>query len=83
MKLHRRNNIIDIYTSIYFNIKKNEIIICSDAGRPIRPVFYIMDDELSYERENVLNKFENDTITWHEITRGFNKTEKMNVKLYL
>ena len=78
MKLHRRNNIIDIYTSIYFNIKKNEIIICSDAGRPIRPVFYIMDDELSYERENVLNKFENDTITWHEITRGFNKTEKEN-----
>ena len=25
MKLHRRNNMIDIYTSLAFNIKKNEV----------------------------------------------------------
>ena len=60
MKLHRRNNMIDIYTSIHFNIKNNEIIICSDAGRPIRPLFYIMDGELSYQRENVAAKYDND-----------------------
>ena len=77
MKLHRRNNMIDIYTSIHFNIKKNEIIICSDAGRPIRPLFYLMDDKLSYEREEIIKKY-NDNISWFEITRGFNGNKKEN-----
>ena len=51
MRLHRRNNMIDIYTSIAFNIKNNEILICSDAGRPMRPLFYLMNNMISYERE--------------------------------
>ena len=43
MKLHKRNNMIDIYTSIAFNISRNELSICTDAGRPIRPL--ILYDE--------------------------------------
>ena len=78
MKLHRRNNFIDIYTSIYFNIQKNEIIICSDAGRPIRPLFYIADDQLSYSRENIVEKYKSDDMSWFEITRGFNGNKKEN-----
>ena len=35
MKLHKRNNMIDIFTSIAFNISRNEILIGTDAGRPI------------------------------------------------
>ena len=62
MKLHRRNNMIDIYTSLAFNIKK-EINICTDAGRPIRPLFYMMaDNKISYERKNVLNKYKNNNL---------------------
>jgi len=78
MKLHRRNNLIDIYTSIHFNIRQNEIIICCDSGRPIRPIFYIMNEELSYQRPNILEKLTNDNISWHEITRGFNNNKKEN-----
>ena len=38
MRLHR-NNIIDTFTSIYWNIMLgNEIIICTDAGRPCHPI---------------------------------------------
>ena len=77
MKLHRRNNFIDIYTSIYFNIQKNEIIICSDAGRPIRPLFYIADGQLSYSRENIMEKYKSD-LSWFEITKGFNGNKKEN-----
>ena len=63
MKLHRRNNMIDIYTNLAFNIKKNEINICTDAGRPVRPLFYMMaNNKISYERENVLSEYEKDTI---------------------
>ena len=78
MKLHRRNNMIDIYTSLAFNIKKNEINICTDAGRPIRPLFYMMaDNKISYERKNVLTAYENNTITWNNIVYGFGKEKNV------
>ena len=67
---------IDIYTSISFNIKKNEIIICTDAGRPMRPLFYIANGGVSYERENVIEKYQNNTITWNNIIYGFGSSKK-------
>ena len=76
MKLHRRNKMIDIYTSITFNIKRNEISVCSDSGRPMRPLFYLMNGEISFEREKVLEAYKNDTINWSNITNGFNKQKK-------
>ena len=76
MKLHRRNNMIDIYTSIHFNIERNEISICTDAGRPIRPLFYVMNGEISFERDDVLEAYKNNSITWNNIVYGFNKQSK-------
>ena len=76
MKLHRRNKMIDIYTSIAFNIKLNEISICTDAGRPMRPLFYIMNNQISYERDNVLKLYGNNEITWNNIIYGFNNQSK-------
>ena len=76
MKLHRRNKMIDIYTSITFNIKRNEISICTDAGRPMRPLFYLMNGEISFEREKVLEAYKNNTISWSNIIYGFNKQDK-------
>lgn len=73
IKLHRRNNMIDIYTSVSFNIKRNEILICSDSGRPMRPLFYLMNGMISYERENVLKLYDNNSITWNNIIKGFGK----------
>ena len=77
MRLHRRNNMIDIYTSIAFNIKNNEILICSDSGRPMRPLFYLMNDMISYEREKVLKLYDDDSISWENIIYGFNKTKNI------
>ena len=71
MKLHRRNGLINIYTSVFFDIKRNEIQICTDAGRPIRPLLYMFGDELSIEREGILDKFKNNNINWKEIISGF------------
>ena len=77
MKLHKRNNKIDIYTSIYFNFARNEINICTDAGRPIRPLFYMMNQKLSYERENVLDEYKNKTINRNKIIYGFGKQDNL------
>jgi len=41
LKLYRRNGILPIYMSIVFDYEKNEIYIYTDAGRLIRPIYYI------------------------------------------
>ena len=79
MKYHRRNNIIDIYTSISFNPLKKEILIWTDAGRVTRPLFYMLnkdDDVLSFERDNVLVKFDQNKLNWNEFVYGFLNTQK-------
>lgn len=72
VKLHRRNNKIDIYTSIYFNIKQNEIIIFCDAGRPCRPLFYNIDYIPNILRKNVYGKLLNGEISWNALIHGLN-----------
>ena len=70
MRSHKRNNIIDEFTSIYFNIKLNEIQISTDAGRPCRPLFYKMyDGNWSQKREFP------DKLNWHNYVKGFKNEE--------
>ncbi len=71
MRLHKRNNIIDTFTSIYFNIRLNEINIFTDGGRPIRPLFYMYNDEMSYERGNILKLYDSDELSWNDLINGF------------
>ena len=75
MKSHRRNNLIDIYTSINFNIRLNEIIIFTDAGRPTRPLFYVDNETLSFNRDNVLKLLSEDKLSWEKCIRGFGQTQ--------
>jgi DNA-directed RNA polymerase II subunit RPB2 len=81
MRFHRRNNIIDIYTSIYWNIKLNEIIICTDSGRPCRPVAILEDNEELYMDDKIFQKIKNDNLTWTELTRGFNTKNTKKCKI--
>jgi len=76
MRLHKRNNIIDKYTSIYFNIRHNEILIYTDSGRPIRPLFYLYNNELSYERGNIIDLYDKNEINWQHIVNGFDKNDE-------
>ena len=71
MKIHRRNNLIYLYSSILFDIKRNEIQIWLDAGRLCRPLFYIDNEGPSFKNNSFIDKFNN--ITWNEMTCGFNK----------
>ena len=76
MKLHRRNNMIDIFTSVGFDIKKNEIIICTDSGRPVRPLYYIMNDTPSWDKDIFNEKIMNGSIKWNELIKGFGNKKK-------
>jgi DNA-directed RNA polymerase II subunit RPB2 len=79
IKNHRRNNMIGIFTSVHFDFKRNEIIILTDSGRPLRPLYYMMNDEnklMSYERTNILELYKNNNINWNNIINGLNKEDK-------
>ena len=75
MKLFRRNALIPIYTSISFNIKHNIIYIYTDGGRVCRPIFYKDNNtnKFSFDNQKIIDKINDDTITWIELTTGFNK----------
>ena len=73
LKLYRRNGLISIYTSISFNYEHNEINIFTDAGRLTRPIFYIDNGKISYERKKIMELLLEEKITWEQIISGFKK----------
>jgi DNA-directed RNA polymerase II subunit RPB2 len=82
LKLYRRNGILPVYTSLSFDIEHNEVFIYTDAGRLTRPIYYIEDNKISYERGELIELLDKGTITWEEIISGFMKKsdEKFNTK---
>jgi DNA-directed RNA polymerase II subunit RPB2 len=80
LKLYRRNGIIPVYTSISFNYQKNEVNIYSDSGRLSRPIYYIENKKLSYDRREIHNLLENGKITWEQIISGFMPKTDENFK---
>jgi DNA-directed RNA polymerase II subunit RPB2 len=80
LRLYRRNGIIPIYTSISFNYEKNIIYIYTDAGRLSRPIYYIDDNKVSYDRKEVKEMLESGAITWEQIIAGFMKKSDENFR---
>jgi DNA-directed RNA polymerase II subunit RPB2 len=80
LKLYRRNGIIPIYTSISFNYKKNEVNIYTDSGRLTRPIYYIENNKLSYDRKEIQDLLESGKITWEQIISGFMPKTDENFK---
>ena len=74
-KLHRRNNMINIFTSIRFDYRNKEIIIFCDAGRPTRPLFYITDGAVSFSRQSVISAILDKKIHWKKYIYGLNYKE--------
>lgn len=71
LKLYRRTGIIPIFTSVNWNIKRNEIIILTDGGRPMRPIFYVTRNVISWQKEGLAQKILTKNITWKELVMGF------------
>jgi len=57
---------INIFTSVVFNYKDKEIIICNDAGRLTRPVYKIRNGETLITDELYKN-IKNKTIDWNDM----------------
>jgi DNA-directed RNA polymerase beta subunit len=75
LKLYRRNGIIPTFTSISFDYEHNEINIYTDSGRLTRPVYYIENNENSYDRKDVLEMIQEEKLSWEQIVSGFKKKD--------
>lgn len=75
IKLHRRNALLPIYLSVYFDIAQNTIYLYCDGGRLSRPIFYFDDStgKFSYETPKMKKLLENEDslLKWQELISGF------------
>jgi DNA-directed RNA polymerase II subunit RPB2 len=78
MKLFRRNGMIPIFTSISFQYKRNEIYVYTDAGRMTRPIYYIENGKISFDRKNVKELFKDPKWGWREIISGLKEKKDPN-----
>jgi DNA-directed RNA polymerase II subunit RPB2 len=82
LKKYRRLGLIPMYTSISWSIVEDTIYIYTDAGRLCRPVFYIEDNQVSYNKEKILKKILDEDYTFEELLIGFNTFNKSNGDKY-
>lgn len=80
-KKYKRLGVINIQTGISWNIIKNEIWICTEAGRCIRPLFIIdnIDDvnKIRFQKEHVDKYINNDEQSgWMNLLIGSGNIEK-------
>jgi len=66
MKEKKYSGIINIYTSIIFDIKLKEIRICTDSGRLTRPVLKVKNGKTIINKD-IIRKLEKKEIGWNEL----------------
>ena len=73
LKLYRRNGVIPVYTSLSFDIEHNEVHVYTDAGRLMRPIYYVENGRLSFHRKELIQRLNKGDVTWEEVISGFLK----------
>ena len=66
LKDKKYKGIINIYTSIVFDYKNKEIIICNDAGRLTRPLYKIKNNKI-FISNKFKKKIKNKNFNWDEL----------------
>ena len=82
MKLLKLNSIININTSISFNIDDNDIFIFTDAGRIIRPVLFLKINK-DYEKYNEFINGDYSVLeNWNKAIHGYMYKRKPDINVY-
>ena len=71
LKLLKRNSMLNIFTSISWDIMQKKINILTEAGRCCRPLFVVENGKLLVEKYK--DEILNGTIGWKQLTRGFSR----------
>ena len=66
MKDKKHRGIINIYTSIIFDIKNLEIRICNDGGRLTRPLLRVRDNKVLITKE-IIDRLVSKELSWNDL----------------
>ena len=66
LKEKKCRGMINVYTSIVFDIRNKEIRVCSDAGRITRPVLRVKDNK-SFISADLLHKLDRKELSWDDL----------------
>ena len=66
LKDKKFQGIINIYTSIIFDYKMNEIRVCNDSGRLTRPVLRVKDKNVLITKD-IIDRLNKNTLTWDDL----------------
>jgi DNA-directed RNA polymerase II subunit RPB2 len=66
LKEKKCGGMINVYTSIVFDIRNKEIRVCSDAGRITRPVLRVKDNK-SFISADLLRKLDRKELSWDDL----------------
>lgn len=66
LKNKKYQGIINIYTSIVFDYKMNEIRVCNDSGRLTRPVLRVKDKNVLLT-QSVIDKLNKNELSWDDL----------------
>ena len=66
MKEKKYSGIINIYTSIVFDIMNKEIRVCNDGGRLTRPVLRVKNNKALIDM-SIINKLEKKELVWNDL----------------
>jgi len=66
LKLKKYKGIINIYTSIIFDIRRREIRVCNDSGRLVRPLLRVKDNKLIITKD-IIVKLQKKELAWEDL----------------
>ena len=69
MRFLKRKGMVNVYTSIVWNITDKEIWICTEGGRCVRPCFVVRDNKLALTEE-LIDEYQKGNADWHRIITG-------------
>jgi len=66
LKDKKHRGIINIYVSIVFDYKRNEIRVCNDGGRISRPLLRVKDNNILVKK-SIINDLNTGALTWDDL----------------
>jgi DNA-directed RNA polymerase beta subunit len=76
LKDKKYKGIINVYTSIIFDYKFNEIRVCNDAGRLTRPLLRVCDNNILVTSD-VIDGIKSDKLGWNDLMTNCNIDESV------
>ena len=76
LKSMKCKGIINIYTSIVFNYKSQEIRVCNDSGRITRPLLRVKDNNILLTK-TILEDLKNNKLCWDDLLTNCKLDETM------